>query len=168
MSLAANYVTNNRFYVEMESTITANFSECGGLGVTLSYEAIEEGGVNDQQRILIGAPKFSEVILKRGVTDNLTFWQWIQSILQSQTNQRRNLNILTFNQAGETMQCWTLIGATPISWKAPMMQADGEAAAIEELHIAYEGLKVENNAGGGGAQMPISRAGASNYYPGSS
>ena len=28
-----NYVTANRFYVEMESNITASFSECSGLGV---------------------------------------------------------------------------------------------------------------------------------------
>ena len=164
----ANYVTTNRFYIEMESAITASFSECSGLGVNLSYETIEEGGVNDQQRILIGAPKFSEVVLKRGVTDNLAFWQWIHSILETKINQRRNINILVFNQAGETMQCWTLIGAIPIGWQAPTLQADGEAVAIEELHLAYEGIKVENKAQGGGAQMPISRTATSNYYPGSS
>ncbi|MEL6939124.1 MAG: phage tail protein [Cyanobacteria bacterium J06598_1] len=164
----ANYVTANRFYVEMESTITASFSECSGLGVTLNCETIEEGGVNDQQRIIIGNPTFSEVVLKRGVTDDLMFWEWIQSILETKKNQRRNVNILVFNQAGETMQCWTLIGAIPTGWKAPALQADGEAAAIEELTLTYEGLKVERKSQGGGAQMPISRAATSNYYPGSS
>jgi phage tail-like protein len=49
-----NYVTANRFYVEMESSISASFSECSGLGVKIKREAIFEGGVNDQQRILIG------------------------------------------------------------------------------------------------------------------
>lgn len=162
-----NYVTANRFYVEMESTITASFSECSGLGVKLEHQAIEEGGVNDQQRILLGSPKFSEIVLKRGVTDDLVFWSWLQSILETRTNQRRNVNILVFNQAGETMQCWTLIGAVPIGWQAPPMRADADTAAIEELTLAYEGLKVERKAQGGGAQMPISRTGASNYYPGS-
>lgn len=163
----ANYVSANRFYVEMESTISASFSECSGLGVRLEHQAIEEGGVNDQQRILIGAPKFSEIVLKRGVTDDLTFWSWMQSILGTKTNQRRNVNILVFNQAGETMQCWTLVGAVPVGWQAPSLSADGDTAAIEELTLAYEGLKVERKSQGGGAQMPISRTATSNYYPGS-
>ena len=30
-----NYVTSNRFYVEIESTITACFSECSGLGMQI-------------------------------------------------------------------------------------------------------------------------------------
>jgi phage tail-like protein len=69
-------------------------------------------------------------------------------------NQRRNVNILLFNQAGETMQCWTLIGAVPVGWKAPALQANANSAAIEELTLAYEGLKVQKSAAeskGGGA-----------------
>ena len=95
----ANYVTANRFYVEMESTITASFSECAGLGVKLNYKPIEEGGVNDQQRVVLEKPTFSDVVLKRGATDDLAFWGWVQSILESKSTQRRNVNILVFNQA---------------------------------------------------------------------
>ena len=138
-----NYVTANRFYVEMESTITASFSECSGLGVEIEHQPHKEGGVNDQQRILLGQATFSDVTLKRGVTNNLVFWEWIQSILEGQPNQRRSINILVFNQAGETMQCWTLIGAVPVGWKAPSLQADSSTVAIEELSLAYEGLRGE-------------------------
>lgn len=162
-----NYVTANRFYVEMESTIKASFSECTGLGVSLKYDAIEEGGVNDQQRVILGGPKFTDVVLKRGLSDDLAFWAWLQSILESKTNQRRNVNILLFNQAGETMQCWTLIGAVPVGWKAPSLQANGETVAIEELTLAFEGLKVTSKESGGGAQMGVRRADKANYYSGS-
>jgi phage tail-like protein len=147
-----NYVTTNRFYVEMESTIAASFSECSGLGVKIKREAYMEGGVNEQQRILLGQAEFTDVTLKRGVTDDLTFWNWLNNILQGSLKQRRNINILLFNQAGDTMQCWTLIGAVPVGWKAPSMQASGNAVAIEELTLAYEGLKIDKNAKGGGSQ----------------
>jgi phage tail-like protein len=151
-----NYVTANRFYVEIESSITACFTECQGLGVTVKTEKFSEGGVNDQQRILLNQAEFSDVTLKRGITNDLTFWDWIQKILSSIGNnvkERRNVNILVFNQAGEVMQCWTLIGAIPISWKAPSLTADSNTVAIEELTLTYEGLKINKTSSGGASTL---------------
>ena len=136
-----NYVTTNRFYVEIDKTIAASFNECSGLGMQIKKNVFHEGGVNDQQRIYLGQAEFSDVTLKRGITDHQGFWKWIISVF-TQTSTRRNVNILVFNQAGETMMSWTLIGAVPVAWKTPALQADGNAVAIEELTLAYEGLKV--------------------------
>lgn len=152
-----NYVTADRFYVEMEGTLTAAFSECAGLGVQLKREAFLEGGVNDQQRILIGQPEFSDLTLKRGVTNSLVFWDWLNGILTGQTNCRRTINILLFNQAGETMQCWTVIGAIPVGWQAPPLQADGTTVAIEELTLAYEGLQISQSQRGGSQDLQQGR-----------
>lgn len=158
------YVTTNRFYVEMESSISASFSECSGLGVNIKKETYLEGGVNDQQKVILGHAEFSDITLKRGMTDNLIFWNWVTATLLGIPNMRRNINILLFNQAGETMQCWTLVGAIPISWKAPSLQADSSSVAIEEITLAYEGLKIINNAGGGGATVDIKRD-ALGFFP---
>ncbi|MEM9486345.1 MAG: phage tail protein [Cyanobacteria bacterium P01_F01_bin.116] len=163
-SNAANYVTSNRFYVEIESQITACFTECSGLGVTIKKETVAEGGLNDQQRILLGTPEFKDVTLKRGISGNQVFWNWISTLFQPRTSgtglkqYRRNINILVFNQAGQTQQCWTLIGAVPIGWNAPSLQADGSSVAIEELTLAYEGLNVTFGSGGGGATMLTKRS----------
>ena len=148
-----NYVTANRFYVEMENNITASFSECSGLGVKINKKRHREGGVNDQQRIILGEAEFSDIVLKRGITDDLTFWDWVNSVVgdyrqPSLPIERRNINILLFNQAGETMQYWTLIAAVPVEWKAPALQAESNTVAIEELTLAYEGLKIEKPGGG--------------------
>lgn len=163
-SNAADYVTSNRFYVEIESQITACFTECGGLGVQIKKETVTEGGLNDQQRILLGAPEFSDVTLKRGISGNPVFWEWLSALFQPRTagtglkQYRRNINILVFNQAGHTQQCWTLIGAVPVGWQAPSLQADGNSVAIEELTLAYEGLNVTFGSGGGGATMLTKRS----------
>src|ERR671932_2798102 len=159
-----NYVTANRFYVEIQSQLSACFSECSGLGVTIDKDTYREGGVNEQQRSFLKQAKFNDVTLKRGITDSLTFWKWIERTLKPGKKERRNINIVVFNQAGETMQCWTLIGAVPIRWKAPSLQADSSTAAIEELTLAYEGLKVAFKSGGGGASMPQGRD-QSGYFP---
>ncbi|MEG4805152.1 phage tail protein [Microcoleus sp. ARI1-B5] len=148
-----NYVTANRFYVEMESNITASFSECSGLGVKIKKETYFEGGVNDQQRIILGQAEFSDVTLKRGITDDFVFWDWVTNTLSGSKKERRNVNILLFNQAGETMQCWTLVAAVPIGWKAPSLQANSNTVAIEELTLAYEGLKIVKAEGGGAIKL---------------
>ncbi|BAZ32219.1 conserved hypothetical phage tail protein [Cylindrospermum sp. NIES-4074] len=157
-----NYVTANRFYVEIGGSISAWFTECQGLSVTVDTEKISEGGVNDQQRILLKPAKFSDVTLKRGVTDDFTFWDWIGTVL-SGGKARRNVNILVFNPSGETMQSWTLIGAIPVSWKAPSLSADSNAVAIEELTLTYEGLNVSKSNSGRDATKLLVRDG-SGYF----
>jgi phage tail-like protein len=65
------------------------------------------------------------------------------SITHSSKNRRRDVNILVFNQAGETMQVWSLLGAVPVGWKTPSLKADSNTVALEELVLAYEGLRVK-------------------------
>jgi phage tail-like protein len=163
-----NYIVANRFYVEIGGSIVASFSECSGLGVQIKHETYLEGGVNDQQRILLGQAEFSDVSLKRGVTDEMPFWTWIEDILGGKPNKRRNINILVFNQAGETMQCWTLIGTVPVGWKAPALQAESSTVAIEELTLAYEGLQVSKSKGGGAQELSQGREKSTGYFEGTS
>jgi phage tail-like protein len=160
----ANYITANRFYVELGGSIVASFTECSGIGVQLDKEVYFEGGVNDQQRILLKHAKFNDVTLKRGMSDNIQFWEWLQSLLdlgnatrkpknKKDASLRHNISISLFNQAGETMQSWRLIGAVPVAWKAPAFQANATVVAIEEVTLAYEGLEVFSKKTSSGASV---------------
>ena len=120
---AESYVTTNHFYVEMlpTATIVAGFTECSGLSAKVDVETFSEGGVNDQQRILLKQTSFTEVTLKHGVTNDLSFWSWFTAT----TNRRRNIRILLFNQAGDkTMldidwcsSCWLDCAITTGGWE---------------------------------------------------
>ncbi|RCJ42045.1 phage tail protein [Nostoc minutum NIES-26] len=149
-SQVENYVTTNRFYVEIGKNIVASFSECSGISIEVEKEVYHEGGVNEQQRISLGQTRFSDITLKRGVTDDHTFSQWLGELFERKT-QRRNVNILTYNQAGEIMKSWCLIGAIPVGWKLPSLEADGNTVAVEELTLAFEGLKISKQSAGGDA-----------------
>lgn len=145
-----NFVTTNRFYVEIKDGIAASFTECGGLGVQIKKNVFREGGVNHQQRIYLGQAEFTDVTLKRGITDHPGFWNWLNEVFdETKATERKNVNILLFDRSGETMMSWTLIGAIPVGWKTPALQADGNAVAIEELTLAYEGLTILKEGGGG-------------------
>lgn len=150
-----HFVTTNRFYVEIGSEIAASFTECGGLGLQIKKNVIREGGVNNQQRIYLGQTEFTDVTLKRGLTNRQEFWDWLNELFdETKPVSRRNVNILVFDRAGETMMSWTLIGAIPVGWKTPALQADGNAVAIEELTLAYEGLSMGKSKGGGNTVDP--------------
>ena len=153
----SNYITNNRFYVEMDREVKAAFKEFSGINVKIKKDNYFEGGVNDQVRVLLGHADFADVTLKRGMTNDLTFLKWILETLKGKRENRRNINILLYNQAGQTMQGYTLIGAIPINWKIPGVQADGNAVAIEELTLAYEGLSFIENATGSSPTTNLKR-----------
>ena len=157
-----NYVTANRFYVEIHSEIKACFSECSGLGMQIDKDVYFEGGVNNLQRVFLKQAKFNDVTLKRGLTDDLAFWGWLQQTLADTPNKRLNVTIMVFNQAGETMQSWTLIGAIPVGWKAPSLQASSSSVAIEELTLAYEGLNI--NGSGKIARIPGLKRDAKGFF----
>lgn len=162
-----NYVTANRFYVEIENQITASFSGCDGLGVKAEHTVIKEGGMNTEQRILLGRASFDEVTLKRGLSDDEVFWSWaLQGVVGTGdfTKRRRNVNILVYNQAGEMMRCWTLIGAVPKAWKGPNLTATSGEVAIESLTLMYEGLKASKQ-GGGGATLIQSGRDSTGFFP---
>jgi phage tail-like protein len=159
-----NYVTTNRFYVEIDSELQAAFSECSGLDVQIEKEVYQEGGVNQQQRIFLKHAKFGDLTLKRGITDDPAFWDWISESLTAGNSRRRNINILVFNQAGETMQVWRLIGAVPVGWKTPALKADSTTVALEELVLAYEGLEVKRREQSGGPKANVMRE-KLGYFP---
>jgi phage tail-like protein len=163
-----NYITTNRFYVEMGGNIAASFTECSGISVQIDKEVYMEGGVNDQQRIFLKQTKFQDITLKRGMTDDVAFWKWVESVLSlgsgGKGSPRQTITILLFNQAGETMQSWKLTGAVPVGWKTPTLQASGTAVAIEELTLAYEGLEVERKPGGNGGGDRHGKRDGSGYF----
>lgn len=159
-----NYILTHRFYVEMGGIIRAAFNECSGFGLDIKKELYLEGGVNEQQRVMLGHAEFQDTVLKRGMTNDVSFWAWMKETLVGRSlpgstaplaRTRRNINILMMNQGGQIMQICTLIGAIPIGWKAPAFQASEAAVAIEEITLSYEGidLKFEGNEklGAGGA-----------------
>lgn len=161
-----NYVTTNRFYVEIDSELKAAFSECSGLDVQIEKEVYQEGGVNQQQRIFLKHAKFGDLTLKRGITDDPAFWTWINESLTAGNSRRRNINILVFNQAGETMQVWRLIGAVPVGWKTSALKADSTTVALEELVLAYEGLDVKHQQQSGGTKVKdVMREKPTGYFP---
>ncbi|AGY59791.1 phage tail protein [Gloeobacter kilaueensis] len=166
-----NYVLPHRFYVEIDGQLTASFSQCSGLGLTFKNNPYNEGGVNEQTRTYLGPVSHTDVTLTHGLTDSSQFIDWaFEALDPARAMTRRNVNILYFNPAGDTVQCWTLIGAVVTGFKGPMLIAklpEQPQVATEQVVLSCEAIYALKSGGGGAMQVKRDGVGyfGSQYSP---
>jgi phage tail-like protein len=133
---------SGRFLVEIGSEVVANFQECSGLTVEVEVQEYVEGGNNEFVHKLPGRMKYTNITLKRGITDNAQFTAWRPKIEGGKIAlERKNLSIILFNHAGETVKTWEVTDAYPIKWTGPDMRAASMDIAIESLELAHRGWR---------------------------
>ena len=126
------------------------FQEVSGLEVEMDVSDYEEGGRNDTVVRRVGRAKFQPLVCKRGMlgpTDGEAepeLWQWFQDIVSGVRPVRRyDGTVHARNQADATMASWRFFRAVPIKIVGPQLNAKSGEIAIEELHLAHEGLQLE-------------------------
>jgi phage tail-like protein len=126
------------FQVEAGATI-GFFTEVSGLSVEYEVEEFKEGGVNDFVHKLRGRAKFPNLVLKRGITSNEEFTKWFAACREQL--ERRELTLTMLDQTLTPVRTWSFVGAFPVKWTGPDFKAHSDAAAIETIEIAHQGLK---------------------------
>jgi phage tail-like protein len=133
---------SGRFLVEIGSEVVANFQECSGLTVEVEVQEYVEGGNNEFIHKLPGRMKYTNITLKRGISDNAQFATWRPKIEGGKISvEPKNLSIILFSQAGETVKTWEVTEAYPVKWTGPDMRASSMDVAIETLEIAHSGWR---------------------------
>ena len=134
----------------------AAFAECDGLEMTMEPKTIASGGVNDRQIHLIGPVKFSQLTLKRGMTSDLSLWNWVAAIGQG-TPATASGTVTMWDTDSTPLIEFSLDGCLPVRVRAPSLNAREGLVAIEELALVYETMTVTTAGGGGlGASLGIS------------
>lgn len=123
------------------------FQEVTGLEVEMDIADYEEGGRNDAVIRRIGRAKFQPLVCKRGMFGppggqaNSELWQWFQDIVAGVRPVRRyDGTVQVKDQARNTMAVWQFRRAVPMKIVGPQLNAKTGEVAIEELHLAHEGL----------------------------
>jgi phage tail-like protein len=131
------------FLVEIDSVVSAAFSEVEGLGMEIAYAEYRNGSEpSNTVRKLPGLRKFSDVTLKRGITGSADLFNWLKSTAEGLPGQRSIAIILLDEQRNEVMR-WNLRHAQPRKWSGPHLNgAASGTVAMEELVITHEGLEL--------------------------
>lgn len=118
------------------------FKSVSGLKVEIETIPVREGGQNATTFQMVGATKWSNLVLKRGFTKDsgntgLLFWcnQWI-----GKAGPRSGGTITLLDTALQAQAQWTFYRGIPVKWDVGEFDASKSELAIETLEIAHEGL----------------------------
>jgi phage tail-like protein len=122
------------------------FQECSGLDIELDVQELVEGGRNDGVIRRLGRARYQPIVLKRGMfysggAVNRDLWVWLQETASGVRPVRRYDGIVEVMSVGDTAVArWLFERGLPMKVTGPQLNAKTGEIAIEELHIAHEGL----------------------------
>lgn len=130
-----------KFRVQIEGISKFGFREVSGLDAATDAVDYREG-IDGNIRKLAGLPKFSNITLKRGITDDQDIWKWRTMVMDGKISQaRKSGQIILLDDEGKEAAEWTFTDGWPTKWTGPTFNATANEVAIDTLEIAHEGLK---------------------------
>jgi len=133
------------FRVEWGGT-QIGFSEVTGLNIEVQPIEYRDGLSPEYSVVKMpGLKKYGNITLKRGVFkgDN-EFYTWYNEIKLNQP-ERRDITISLLDEEHNPVMVWKLINAWPTKITSPDLKANGNEVAIEQLEIAHEGVRIDND-----------------------
>jgi len=142
--MASEVIGSLRWYLEIDGITEATFREVTGLDSeteVIEHRVTGKGG-NIVVHKIPGALKWSNIVLRRGLTDDRKLHDWRQKIEQGQTEaNRKNGSITLYSADGKAVAKYTFKKAWPCKFKGPALDASKNEVAIEEMELAHEGLE---------------------------
>jgi phage tail-like protein len=133
------------FRLEIDGVVKAAFSEVSGLVAETEVIEYREGNeAANTKRKIPGLTKYSNLVLKRGVTADKSLWNWYKTVIAGNV-QRANGSIILLDAGHNEVQRWNFINAWPCKWEGPALKATGNEVAIEAIELAHEGLELQND-----------------------
>lgn len=128
---------------------SGGFQECTGLEVEMDVSEFPEGGSNNAVVQRAGRAKYTKLVLKRGMFAppggqvDSQLWQWLQDVVDGVRPIRRyDGTIHVLGAANAVVATWSFSRGLPAKLVGPQLNAKTGDVAIEELHIAHEGLRL--------------------------
>src|SRR5688572_16412266 len=132
---------NFKFRISIDGRIVAGINDITGLNPA-------PGSGRKKPKKMPGLQKFGNITLKRGLTQDTKFLDWINSGLSKpgseaeSKNLRKSMVLEYCNESGEVIASYRVINGWPMKMEAPDMNAEGNEVAIETIELSYEGLEL--------------------------
>jgi phage tail-like protein len=124
------------------------FQECSGLELEMDVQEYAEGGRNANVVRHVGRARFQPIVLKRGMlyagnSVHRELWDWIHNVVSGMRPVARYDGVVEVMSSGEDVVArWEFERGLPARVRGPELNARTGEIAIEELHIAHEGLRL--------------------------
>lgn len=125
-------------------SVLGGFSDVSGIGADINIAEYRNGNEKENHvRKIPGTHKVSDITLKRGIVSSKDFWDWIVEVQREGPLKQRDVSITLRDEAGQTVQTWTLRRVVPSKYTGPTLAAKGGGeVAMEELVLAAEAMEL--------------------------
>lgn len=136
-----------QFVFTVDGLTIGTFLEVSGLSVQIDTEELVEGGQNQFTHKLPKQMKWPNLVLKRGITEADTLFEWFAKCsgdgLESAGNkiERRHGSVQLKDSTGTVVRRWDFTEAFPVKWSGPKLAATSKDLATEELEVCHCGFK---------------------------
>ncbi len=119
------------------SEFDIRFQSVSGLNAEMEVENYREGGENRFEHILPNKAKYSDLVLKRGLSSNSELIRWCTDTFENFLIRPKNLFIDLLNENGDPLLTWYIDHAWPKKWSVSDLNAENSELAIETLELHY-------------------------------
>jgi phage tail-like protein len=136
------------FRVEVLGLSNANdtrFAEAGGLSLEVTTEEVAEGGENRYLQRYPGLPKYSDLVLKRGLLVQSAVFDWVKDCLEGDQVTPKNVDVTLLNEEHQPLMTWHVINAYRSSGGIKRFNATGNTVLLETLTFAYNYFTVDRS-----------------------
>jgi phage tail-like protein len=126
------------FAVTIEGRALGAFLEVTGLDVELEVLEFRDGS-GELTRKLPGQTKYGDIVLKRGIDQDVRLQDWFNEFSASRT-ERVDGTILLFDQSHSEVARWNFVNAWPSKVTGPTLSTHDREVAIESITLVHEGL----------------------------
>jgi phage tail-like protein len=139
---------NFKFRIKWDGKYVAGISKVGMLKRTTEVVKHREGGDPSTSRKSPGRTEFDAITLDRGVTHDVEFERWANSVWQINGGQtevsldsfRKDIRIEMYNEAGQLAIAYNVYRCWVSEYQAlPDLDANANAVAIQHIKLENEG-----------------------------
>ncbi|MDL2232091.1 phage tail protein [Ruminococcaceae bacterium OttesenSCG-928-L11] len=134
------------YRLEIDGIDQAAFSEVSGFDASVDVIEYREGTETiNSPRKMPGLTKYGNVTLKWGMSESLSFYEWVAGISSGEMgtaeDRVKDITIYLQDDAHNDIANWTFFNAWPCKYTAPDFNASSSEIAFESVELAFEEMK---------------------------
>lgn len=134
---------NFNFRVEIDGIAEAQFAEVVVPDAEIAVIEYREGADKTSAvRKLPGRVSYGSVVLRRGITPDLSLYEWFRAVVDGDF-QPRNVLIVLLDAQRQDVRRWLARDAWPTKYEGPTLNATGNDVAIETIELAVERIEID-------------------------
>jgi len=144
-------IASLKFSVEIDGVASCGFSEVSGLEMETDVIEYREGCDATTPRKFRGLTKFSDIVMKRGISSDLDIWNLTRRTFDAFTAAtgfasplyKFDFYLIQRDMAGVDQRVWKVQHAWVRKFMVSDFNANSSEVSIEEMTIAHEGFYLE-------------------------